>query len=243
MSVFTDLDRQWQLISSTPAAHTCYLAWIRSEAALAAYRSPAALVEAITARRGTPASARLLRGLLQLADDPFAARTTLQAVLPALRAERILQPRYGHLWGERWTTPEDTFADLVCAAWEAIRVHAGEKHEDPERLVVRAATRRLRTVRQAHVRHQRRCVPLDPARHDRGVELEQARTTSERATLILVDAVRHGRLQLDQARLLYATSVAGLAAIDAAALTALPKPRAVYYALELAQSALAATPA
>ena len=29
--------------------------------------------------------------------------------------------------------------------------------------MVRAATRRLRTVRQAHVRHQRRCVPLDPA--------------------------------------------------------------------------------
>jgi hypothetical protein len=243
MSVFTDLDRQWQHISTTPAAHTCYVAWTRSEPSLAAYRAPAALVAAITARRGTATSARLLRALLQLADDPFAARTALQALLPALRAERVLQPRYGHLAAERWTTPEDTFADLVGAAWEAIRAHAGETHDDPERLVVRSATRRLRTVRQAHVRHQRRCVPLDPARHDRGVQLDQARTTAERATLILIDAVRAGQLQLDQARLLHATSVAGLAAIDAAAHVTLPKPRAVYYALQLAQTTLAATPA
>lgn len=239
MSVFTDLDAQWERISTTPAAARSRTAWATSEPSLAPYESPAALVEAITSPRGAPRSAGLLGALVRLSGDPFAARTALQAVLPALRAQPILQPRYGYAWWEPCATADDVTADLVAAAWEAIRAHAGESHDDPERLVVRAALRRLRTAREAHVRRLRATVSYDPGRHDHGVELDQARTAAERVTLLLIDAVRAGRLEAGQARLLYATSVAGIKAIKVAALAGMPEPRAVYHALETAQAALA----
>jgi hypothetical protein len=237
MSVFTDLGAQWERISTTPAARRSHAAWARSQPSLDPYESPAALVEEIICQRGT-GSARLLGALLRLSGDPFAARTALQAVLPSLRAQPVLQPRYGYAWWEPCSKPDDIIADLVGAAWEAIRSHAGQSHDDPERLVVRAALRRLRTAREAQVRRLHATVSYDPARHDLGVHLDQARTTAERVTLLLIDAVRTGRLEVDQARLLYATSVAGLKATKAAPLAHLPKPRAVYHALQAAQAAL-----
>ena len=244
MSVYADLDRQWDHIGATPAASSCLTGWSTTEPPLRGYATPAALVADIVNARRSPRGRHLLAALLRVAADPFAARTTLQAILPALRAEPVLEPSYGHRVAERWSTPQDTFADLVCAAWDTIRAHAGENHADPELLVVRAATRRLRTARQAHVRRQRRSVAFNPDRHEHPVGMHQsARTSAEQVAAALLDAVQRETLSLEQAQLLYATSVAGLPAIGAAVLVGLPKPRAVYHALAKAEAALAASPA
>ena len=244
MSVYDELDLQWRHIGSTPAARARLAAWSDAEPVLRPYPTPAEVVGDITAARRSTHSRRLLRALLRASGDPFAARTTLQAMVPGLRAERVIQPCYGHRIDERWATPADTYADLVCATWETIRAHAGETCDDPERLVVRAATRQLRTRRQAHVRAQRRRVPLDPDLHVGTVEmLDAGRTAAEQVTIALADAVRNATLSVEQARLLYATAVVGIDARKAGRLFGLAKPKAVYYALARAEAALVGAPA
>ena len=58
-----------------------------------------------------------------------------------------------------------------------------------------------------------------------------------------LDAVERETLSLEQAQLLYATSVAGIPAVGAAALIGLPRSRGVYHALAKAEAAFAASPA
>ena len=81
------------------------------------------------------------------------------------------------------------------------------------------------------------------ATNDRSECYDSARTRAEQVAAALLDAVERETLSLEQAQLLYATSVAGIPAVGAAALIGLPKSRGVYHALAKAEAALAASPA
>ena len=177
----------------------------------------------------------VLGALLRSADDPLAARTLLQAVLPGVKG--VLARGFN---GQRLglAHQRDADAELVGATWEAIRAHAGESPRLPARYVIGVAVRSLRTRHQAEGRRQERVVALDPERHGPGVELDAARTGAEQLAARLVEAVRSGGLATEPARLLYATGVVGLRAVDAGHQAGLG-PRAVYHALARAGAALA----
>jgi hypothetical protein len=244
MSVYRDLDREWEQIGAAPAAVSRLAVWAASEPALAGYVSPRDLLADIARPHQADKAHEVLRCLLRRAADPLAARAFLQAVLPALRAARV------------WHPVEEHCAERVAATWEAIRVHAGESPPYPARFIVRIAERRLRTEADALRRRTRRqtelqAEPLTCYWCDRGyracrhhqrlrvepVELDDARAVSERTALDLIAAYRCGSLTAAQARLLYATSVVGLRAVDAGRVEGM-KPRAVYRALDAAQAAL-----
>jgi len=124
----------------------------------------------------------------------------------------------------------DADAELVAAVWEAIRSHAGESPRFPARYVIGVAVRSLRTRHQVEGRRPGHTVALGPHHLGPGVELEAARTGAEQLAARLVEAVRSGALATDHARLLYATGVVGLRAVDAGRQVGL-RPRAVYHAL------------
>ena len=103
-----------------------------------------------------------MTALQRQAADPLAARTLLQALLPRIRAERVLVPKYGHGIDEAWQRPADTVADLVAECFVAVKRHAGEDRDDVARLVLQEATRKLRSARQVQRRYQLRTALLLP---------------------------------------------------------------------------------
>jgi hypothetical protein len=223
MSVCARLDREWEQISASPSAARRLAVWAAAEPPLAGYRNPRELLVAIAEPGRAELAHEVLRCLLRQADDPLAARSFLQAVLPALRTAKM------------WYPIEDHWAEQVAAVWEAIRVHAGESPEYPARFIVRIAERRLRTERDAQRRRAARTEPLDP-NHDGGaVNLNDARTAVEQVEMRVLEAFRSGKLTAAQARLLYATAVVGLRASDAGRAL---RCRSVYRELDAAGATL-----
>jgi hypothetical protein len=227
MSVYRSLDREWDRISASPSATDQLAGWAGVEPVLAGYRTPRDVLAAIAAPDCAELAHELLRCLLRQAGDPLAARSFLQAVLPALRAARV------------WPPEQDHSADRVAATWEAIRMHAGESPQYPARFIVRIAERRLRTGREARRREAQRLavLPPDPEGVGAAVELDDARTAAEQVAIRVRDAFRSGMLTAAQARLLFATAVVGLRASDAARVEGL-RCRSVYRALDAAEAAL-----
>lgn len=173
--------------------------------------------------------------LLRLATDPLAARTLLQALLPRIKTERVLTPKYGHGIGESWQRPLDTVADLVAECFAAVKRHAGEEVDDVARLVLQEATRKLRTARQAQRRYHDRTVILvsDHARYA-VADLSGARSGVEWLAAALTEAVRSDNLSKKEARLVYATRVKGLSASEVGRYAGM-RPKAVYYTLARAE--------
>jgi hypothetical protein len=223
MSVYQSLYRDWQQLGASPSAARRMSTWAAAEPALAGYHTPSALVAAIGATPRGPLAHDLLRCLLRQAADPMAARTFLQAILPALSAAKVWSP--------------DHSAERIAATWEAIRVHAGESPQYPARFIVRIAERRLRTVREADRRHCARFEEINCDLDVGGVELDDARTAADQVELRVLAAFRSGKLTALQARLLYATAVVGLRACDAGRAVGLPS-RSVYRALDDAEATL-----
>jgi DNA-directed RNA polymerase specialized sigma24 family protein len=150
----------------------------------------------------------------------------------------VLLPAYGHGIGESGPACADTVADLVAECFAAIRRHAGEDRVDVPRLLVQEATRKLRTVRRAQHRYHERTVPI-PVAHDgwAATDLTASRSSAEWLAVALTDAVRSGSLTAAQAALVYATRVKGVPASEVGRHHGM-RPRAVYYALAQAESAL-----
>jgi DNA-directed RNA polymerase specialized sigma24 family protein len=235
MGVFEVLGVEWLQIGATPAARQHLARWGEAEPALGRFATPIELVDVILTRGDPNRSCELLGCLLRLADDPFAARTLLQALAPGLRhaARTEFWPRRGI-----WTRLADTEADVVAAAWETIRARAGQTVAYPAREVIGAARRRLRSTREAHDRRNDRTAVVDVAETGPPADMEAGRSMAERFAARLIDAVRTGSLPTRQARLLYATAVVGLRPVEVGEIEGL-QPRTVYYALAKAQAALA----
>ncbi len=235
MSVIGALEAEWQRIGATPAAACAELRrWAVVEPVLGASASPADVLRQLAEPGRGELATGVLGALLHLADDPFAARSLLQAVLPGLKGV-LVKGFNGQQLG--LGSQRDGDAELVAATWEAIRAHAGESPRFPARYVIGVAVRSLRTRHQVEARRQDHTVALDHERHAPVVELDDARTGDEQLALRIVEAVRSGDLAIEHARLLYATGVVGLRAVDAGRQVSL-RPRAVYHALAKAGAEL-----
>jgi len=241
------LDQEWRALTRSVAFREQVRRWSAGEPALTAWTVAWTVDRAVGLAPVTwdgyePAGsgAAVLSALLRLATSPVAARALLQALLPRLRSERVLVPAYGHGVGERWQGAADTVADLVAECFAAISRHAGEDRDDVARLLLREATRRLRTVRRAQHRYQERTVPMRAALDAWATtDLAASRSTAEWLAVALTDAVRSQSLSAAQARLVYATRVKGLPASEVGRCHGM-RPKAVYYALAQAESALLA---
>ena len=238
--MFASLDHEWRTLSRRGSLQARCQAWAAAEPALQGCANAHGIVSLVTWDGFQPAGAgnSVLTALLRQAVDSLAARAFLQAMLPRLRAERVLIPRYGHGVGDSRTRPADTLADLVAECYSAIRRHAGEDRDDVPRVVLQEATRRLRTARQAQRRYQARTVLLGPGNVGdlTAADLSVARSGAEWLTTALMDAVRSRRLSTFEASLVYGTRVKGLSASEVGRRSGL-RPKAVYYALAQAERA------
>jgi DNA-directed RNA polymerase specialized sigma24 family protein len=238
---FTSLDHEWRALARSTAFAEQVREWSFREPALATWTVDGAGALCPVIWEGyepVGRGAEVLSVLLRLATSPVAARALLQALLPRLRSERVQVPAYGHGVGERGQAAADTVADLVAECFAAIVHHAGEDRDDVARLLVQEATRKLRTVRRAQHRYQERTVTM-PAAHDgwATTDLTASRSSAEWLAVALTDAVRSQSLTAAQARLVYATRVKGVPASEVGRHHGM-RPRAVYYALAQAESAL-----
>jgi hypothetical protein len=238
-AIFEGLEREWRRAVRSRAMQAEALAWSTIEPAL-----QGASADDIIARvtwdgyRPSVAGAVVLSALLRQATDPRGARALLQALLPRIRAENVCTPMYGHGIAENWQRPGDTVADFVAECFSVIKRHAGENRADVDRLVVQEAARKLRTARQVQRRYQARTVALAPGHCARvPADLLSARSVAELLATAVLRAVKSGQLSSEEARLLYATRVKGLAASEAGRRQGMA-PKAVYHALARAERAL-----
>jgi DNA-directed RNA polymerase specialized sigma24 family protein len=233
-AIFASLDHEWRALARSAAFGEQARQWSAQEPALAEWALGRTMsVPPVTWDGYQPAGtgAEILSALLRLATSPAAARALLQALLPRLRAERVTLPAYGYGLAGREQGAGDIVADLVAECFAAISRHAGEDRDDVDRLLVREATRRLRTVRRAQRRYQERTVPMVAAHDGRAsTDMAASRSSAEWLAVAVTDAVRSRSLTAAQARLVYATRVKGLPASEVGRRHGM-RPRAVYYAL------------
>jgi DNA-directed RNA polymerase specialized sigma24 family protein len=238
--LFEGLEREWDRISARAETNACSRMWVAAEPALSTCRDAGAIVRLVTwqGRQPTGDARAVFAALLRQAADPFAARALLQALLPRIRAERVVTAKYGHGVGDAWQRPADTISDLVAECFAAVKRHAGEDRQDVARLVLQEATRKLRTTRQAQRRYHERTVLLVPDHGARvAADLSAARSAAEWLAAALTEAVRSNRLSKVEATLVYAARVKGLPASDVGRRAGM-RPKAVYYALARAERAL-----
>jgi len=233
VDTFRALDRDWQAIALSHEARRIS-AWATHVPELAGFKTPAEFLANI-GRMGDPErSCRLLAHLLVLAgDDPIAARAVLQAVTPGLRA--VTSRRWRTASGNGpWSSYDDIAADAISAAWEAIRLHAGERHAHPARIIVRFAEGRLRRAhdrwRDEHHDVTALGAETEPNQSARDVAFD----AEHHAVRLITDALEAGVIDTKQASILMATVVQGHSVIDAE--TALGwTPKSGYRALEQAR--------
>jgi DNA-directed RNA polymerase specialized sigma24 family protein len=239
-AIFAGLQRDWERITGRPEMKARFQEWALAEPVLERCSGANGIVRSVRwqGRRPTDEGASVMAALERQAADPLAARTLLQALLPRIRAEKVLVPKYGHGIDEAWQRPADTVADLVAECFVAVKRHAGEDRDDVARLVLQEATRRLRSARQVQRRYHLRTallLPDDPG--SATADLSEARSPAEWLAVTLTDAVRSNHLSKGEARLVYGARVKGLPVSEVGRRVGMP-PKAVYYALARAERSL-----
>ena len=114
--VLVQLDREWERIADSPAGRRAVRRWAEREPLLVGVRSLRQLVELVNVRgRAEESDAILLEVLRDAASDDLAARTVLQAMMPAVKSMTARFTPCG-----AWSS-EETAAVVVAAMWERIR--------------------------------------------------------------------------------------------------------------------------
>jgi hypothetical protein len=114
--VLRQLDREWERIADSVAGRRATRRWGSDESLFDGVRSLGALVERINERGHVEQSDAILLVLLRHAtEDDLAARTVLQAMMPAVKNLTAKFSTCG-----AWS-PEETAAVVVAAMWERIR--------------------------------------------------------------------------------------------------------------------------
>lgn len=114
--VLRQLDREWERIADSVAGRRAIRRWGAEELLFDGVRSLGALVERINERGHVVESDAILLVLLRHAtEDDLAARTVLQAMMPAVKNLTAKFSTCG-----AWS-PEETAAVVVAAMWERIR--------------------------------------------------------------------------------------------------------------------------
>ena len=116
--VLRQLDREWERIADSVAGRRAIRRWGPDESLFDGVRSLGALVERINERGHVEESDAMLLALLRhSAMDDLAARTVLQAMMPAVKNLTAKFSTCG-----AWS-PEETAAVVVAAMWERIRCY------------------------------------------------------------------------------------------------------------------------
>lgn len=237
MDLYAALDAEWAALAATASATQHLAGWCAREPALGGSTTATELVAAVVADRRWGRGDPRLAALVRLAVDNLAARAVLQCVVPGLRAEPMRCRRHHWSLADPVDDLADVTAELVGAAWEAIRARAGTTLADPENTLVRAAAEKLRTRRRAEARTRARTVPLAGMAEAGQVDVEDARSTAERVMVTLVDAVRAETVTARQADLLYNVRVARISGREAGRRYGMT-PGQVFYAVGVAETAL-----
>lgn len=192
-NVIDVLDAEWEELVGSPRLAAALGDWAEDEPALR-FESPAALVEQ-TERRDRPADTDAVLAALarRAGTDDLAARFLLQLVLPGCK--RLLR-----LYGRR--DPEEWAALIVSTMWDRIR------HYPVGRRPERVAANLLLDVRQRVIRAVRRHRPTAPlhglAEHDLPA-VDPGPGAAAEVVGAVGAAVRRGRVDLDDARLVVLT--------------------------------------
>ena len=214
-NLFKMLDAEWDREAESRQARAASTRWARHHpGVLEGLASPAEVVRCCQARGDARRSADVLAAVLsQSADDRWAARTVLQAVLPGLAAvSRRARPLVGPAWV--WSTVDELDQDVVAAACERIVLLAtGPARPWPAAAVVDGTWQRLRAFVATERRRTGRCALVEL---DEPVALPTASAAEELAQT-LADAVEQGILEPVDGWLVFASRVQGGAMEDLAA--------------------------
>ena len=122
LGVLRQLDLEWERIGKGPRGRAALRRWASGDLPLGGLRSLDELVERVN-ERGNPArsDAILLALVRRTATDDLAARTVLQAMMPAVKN---LTSKFSTCGA--WSA-EETAAEVVAAMWERIRSYPVER--------------------------------------------------------------------------------------------------------------------
>jgi len=203
--VFQRLDRDWAHDGAGPPARAALARWTTPHPALGQLASPAELV-ARCRQRDPQATSELLAAVLAEADhDPWARRTVLQALVPALAAMSYRARACCAGRNRIWSSRDELDQFIVATAYQRIAALAGHNpaRPYPARVVMDSVWRR--------VRHQ---VAIARREASRTASLELAQATSapperspvEQLVANLADAVQRRVVEPADAGVLYACS-------------------------------------
>ena len=212
-NLFRDLQQAWNTEGESSEARAALARWAEHRPELHAFTSPAHLLRACHSR-SNPTARRLVDELTEeAAHDAWATRTVLQAVLPGLGAMARQHRSLANGGREPFSSIAELDQFLVCTAYERIPAVAAEQPHYRINTILDSTWTRLRSHAAAHRRDVDSRVPLDEAN---SLVAAPSRTDAEELALTLVDAVERRVLRTVDARLLYATRVAGHSAADLA---------------------------
>jgi hypothetical protein len=217
MGRFLDsLDREWATLSTSVAATRALEAW-SLDPTLSGFGDLGEVVARLH-RRGRPEEAdRILLALLRRApEDPLAARTVLQAMMPGLKS---LMSAY-RLTGDS----EEVATAVVEAAYERIRHYPCDRR--PARVAANLIWDTRQTLWRAAQKEGARLGPLEPITEQMADELPDLTGPSPTQELVdlVVETVRRGWLPRPGARIILLTRMAD-ASVDELAAEAGAKPQ------------------
>lgn len=205
-NLLRDLQQAWDREGDSAEARAAQVHWAAPHPDLATFSSPAELVRECHSRTN-PLAWRLVDALTEeAAGDPWATRTVLQVVLPALATMSRHHRDMARGGREPFAVVAELDQFIVCTAYERIPLIAAQTPTYRLRAIIDSTWSRLRVHAAAHRRDCDSRVALDEAR---SLVAPPARTDAEELAITLIDAVERRVLRTVDARLLYATRVAG----------------------------------
>ncbi len=195
-SLFRSLDHDWCCQASGSRSRHALRRWAEDQPVFGLFVDLDQMLVHVH-RRGHPAmSDRVLAALAKLAPiDNVAARALLQAMLPGLKALT-----HSFRW---WGDPEETAAAVVAACWERIRTYPFERR--PRRIAANILLdTRQRVIRQ----HNRATSDIDQIGVEELISDQDGIHPAVELLGHVADAMRHGRLEHDDARLILLTRLA-----------------------------------
>ncbi len=207
MNLFQHLDREWETLSRSHTAREHLATWTQTTPVLAGLADLAMLIDQAHDRDDLGRSDRLLAALAERAPtDDFAARTLLQALLPALRCITRRYQRTAEAFGD------DAASAVVMFAWERIRTYPYDRR--PERIAANIVLDTRQHVQRHFGRPHPRIVSFD----DLHIEPVTDTRPPDGPCWLLEDAVNNDVISAEDAELIALTRLADIPLVEVAAL-------------------------
>ncbi len=205
-SLFRRLECDWQRQGASAEARSALARWAEAQPVLRGLGSPLEVVRRCHDRRDPSAGRVLVAAVLaEAADDPVAATTVVQALLPGIagvahRARGLFEGKVAV-----WESYEELDQHVVTLAYERVAALAGTTDPWAARVIVDGIWQRLRNYARAE-RRRARCQD-DFAR--KALRLEPAPSAADELAGVLADAVERGVVERAHAEVVYSVRVGG----------------------------------